>query len=733
MHSLQRSTIPPMSSLTPHEFRRVAVIGAGTMGSGIAAHLANLGFQVTLLDRTADAAREAYQRAVAVKPPHFYLPATADALTVGALDDHWQAVREADWICEAIIEKLDAKRDLYERLDGEIRGDAFISTNTSGLEISMLAENRSDSFRSRFIGTHFFNPPRYLKLLELIPTPETDPRVVAELTKRLSLDAGRRVVPAKDTPGFIANRYGMWSMYKAVHVAEKLGLTIEQVDEITGPFLGRPRSGSFRLNDIVGLDIMADIASNLVERCPHDAQTKVFETPSSMAFLIDKGWIGAKAGQGWYQKHGRELLSLDLVTHAYRSRLEPDLPTVKQFGRRPLAERLRAGLKAKDEAGEFLREYLLPALAYADSLKEEISHTIQDFDRVMKWGFAWEAGPFEMADMISDIPEKAFYEGASFRSFSGVLTPAPYESEFAVLTDFPVIASGGTFRFRDLGDGVYGLSLTTKMGTWSPAAVREVSDFLQAEKPERIVLAGEGRSFSAGYDLKTFSGLIEAKDWSSIEQAIKEFQELGLLLGTIPSVAAVHGHCLGGGFEMAASCSLIAAHPESQIGLPEALVGLIPGGTGTVLMRQRGATSAKHLAETILLLAQGTVSTCADHARSLGYLRREDVTVYHPDRLLTQAKALALSVEARNDSSWTSVGGPTSGIVDSALQNLKKQGAISDHDINITSRLKDSMMRSTFFEEAVIKERQAFVTLCQEGLTLARINHMLESGRPLRN
>ncbi len=722
-----------MPSLIPKEFRRVVVIGAGTMGSGIAAHLANLGFQVTLLDRSPEAAREAFQRAAAVKPPHFYLPATGDGLTVGSLDDHWDEIRQADWICEAIIEKPDAKKALYERLDGQIREDAFISTNTSGLEISLLAEGRSDSFRSRFLGTHFFNPPRYLKLLELIPTPETSTEVIAAFTEKLNLDAARRVVPAKDTPGFIANRFGMWSMYKAVHVAEKLGLTIEQVDEITGPFLGRPRSGSFRLNDIVGLDIMADIAANLVERCPHDPQTKVFETPSSMAFLMEKGWIGAKAGQGWYQKHGKELLSLDLVTHAYRSRLEPDLPTIKQFGKKPLAERLREGLKAKDEAGEFLREYLLPTLAYADSLKEEISHTILDFDRVMKWGFAWEAGPFEMADMISEVPESKFYKGTTFKDFSGAYASFPEESDFAVLADFPITTTGQTFRVRDLGDDVSAISLTTKMGTWSPAAVNEVTEYLLSAKPARLVLAGEGRSFSAGYDLKTFSDLIEAKNWSVIEQSIKEFQELGLLLGTIPSVAAVYGHCLGGGFEMAASCSLIAAHPESQIGLPEALVGLIPGGTGTLLMRQRGATSAKHLADTILLMAQGTISTCADQARTLGYLRREDITVYHPDRLLTQAKQLALTAEARNDTSWPQVGGPISGIVDSALQEMKKQGAISEHDIFIASRLKDPMLRSATFEEAVVKERQAFITLCQEGLTLARINHMLESGRPLRN
>lgn len=722
-----------MTPSLPTEFRRIVVIGAGTMGSGIAAHMANLGFQVTLLDRTPDVAREAFQRALGVKPPHFYLPATADTLTVGGLEDHFTEIAQADWVCEAIIEKPEAKKALYEKLDGLIREDAFISTNTSGLQISLLAEGRSESFRSRFLGTHFFNPPRYLKLLELIPTPETHPDVVAALTRLLNLEAARRVVPAKDTPGFIANRFGMWSMYKAVQVAEKLGLTIEQVDEITGPFLGRPRSGSFRLNDIVGIDIMEDIARNLIERCPHDPHTNVLKAPRSLAHLMEKGWIGAKAGQGFYLKHGKELLSLDLVTLAYRSRQEPDLPTLKQFGRKPLAERLREGLRAKDEAGEFLREYLLPTLAYADYLKEEVSHSILDFDRVMEWGFAWEAGPFKMADMIAEGEGRRFYSGASSLGFQGEFIPFPAEPEFAPLSSFPVTHEGPALRVRDLGDGVSALSLTTKMGTWGPAAVKEVTDFLKATPPERLVLAGESRSFSAGYDLKTFSDLIAAKDWTGIEAAIKEFQELGLLFSSIPSVAAVFGHCLGGGFEMAASCSMIAAHPESQIGLPEALVGLIPGGTGTLIMRQRGQTSAKQLADTIATLGQGTVSGCADQARTMGFLRREDVTVYHPDRLIPEAKRLALKAVPGRSPEWPPVGGPVMGMVDSALQDLKKAGSMSDHDLQIARWLKDAMVKSTSFDDALLRERQGFVVLCQEGLTLARINHMLESGRPLRN
>jgi 3-hydroxyacyl-CoA dehydrogenase len=287
------------------------------MGSGIAAHMANLGFSVTLLDLTEDSVRGAFDRAKRARPPHFYVPETAESVRLGSIGRNLEWAGEADWVCEAIVEKLDAKRQLFQMLEPLLREDAFVSTNTSGLEISILSEGRSDSFRRRFLGTHFFNPPRYLKLLELIPTPETDASVVRAMTGFLEEGAARRVVVAKDTPGFIANRFGMWSMFHATHVAERLGLTIEQVDLITGPFLGRPRSGSFRLNDLVGIDIMEDIARNLVSRCPDDPHTKELEPPRSLAFLLEKGWIGEKAGQGYYRREGRELMSLDLVTLAY--------------------------------------------------------------------------------------------------------------------------------------------------------------------------------------------------------------------------------------------------------------------------------------------------------------------------------------------------------------------------------------------------------------------------------
>ncbi|MBZ0213108.1 MAG: 3-hydroxyacyl-CoA dehydrogenase family protein, partial [Nitrospirae bacterium] len=360
------------------EAKRVCVVGAGTMGGGIAGHLANLGFDVYLLDVDDRAAASGLERVRSSKPPHLFLPEFANRISTGGLDDHHDWLMQADWIVEAVVEKLDVKRELFQRIATTMNPSAMVSTNTSGLQLALLAEGMPDAFRERFVGSHFFNPPRYLKLLELIPAPDTHPLALQAMTRFLDDRVARRVVPAKDTPGFIANRYGMWAMFHAIRTAEKLQMTVEEVDAITGPFLGRPRSGSFRLNDLVGLDIMMDIARNIHERCPHDAHRDVLFAPPSLARLLEKGWLGEKAGQGYYRREGREFMALDLVTFAYRERREPDLPSLKELGRLPLGQRISAALELRDPVGEFLRNHLVPVLQYADHLKSEIAHNVRD-------------------------------------------------------------------------------------------------------------------------------------------------------------------------------------------------------------------------------------------------------------------------------------------------------------------------------------------------------------------
>ncbi len=718
----------------------VCVIGAGTMGSGIAAHLANLGFNVTLVDLTYQSVHACFDRAKAAKPPHFYVKGTAEKIRLGSIEENLDWVKGADWVCEAIIEKLDAKRALYEKLEGLVDEDALISTNTSGLEISLLVEGRSDSFKSRFWGTHFFNPPRYLKLLELIDTDFSSTDDHAAVVEFLEKRVARRVVPALDTPGFIANRYGMWSMYHATHIAEKLQLTPEQVDLITGPFLGRPRSGSFRLNDIVGLDIMQDIARNQMARCEDDPYIGTLVNPRSMDYLLSNGHIGDKTGKGYYERVGREFMTLDLITHAYRQRIEPVLPTVTENLRKPLAERLRIGLAAKDEVGEFLRLYLLPALRYADYLKSSICYSVQDFDRVMQWGFGWEAGPFEMIDMIGAqavLGSAVLGSEKVFFSAEGQLAPTEFERfaivkepEYRGLSDYPVVASQGLVDVRDLGEGVRSLELRTKMGSVPPQGVEDLHSFLDSEPEGRFVLASASKAFSVGFDLTFFRDAIDREDWLAIEASLERLQSLGEKLASRRVVAALHGYALGGGLELAMSCPQVVALSDAQIGLPEARVGLIPGGRGVTMMRQRCQDGPQMMRDTIGLVTSGYMAPNAVDARLHGFLRQSDEVCFHPDMLITKARELALRVEPLVAPAWKVMPPFTAGMVD---EKLRETEGLTPYDVLIGEQLKHCMVKATSYEDCLRLERERFVQLCQRPETKARIGHMLESGKPLRN
>ncbi len=716
--------------------KKVCVIGAGTMGSGIAAHLANLGFQVSLLDVSRESVTTAFDRAKSARPPHFYILERANDIQLVSIDENSDWIAEADWVCEAIVERADAKRALFSQIEPILRPDAMISTNTSGLQISLLAEGMSQSFQQRFLGTHFFNPPRYLKLLELIPTNVTDPAVVAAMTEFLEERVARRVVLAKDTPGFIANRFGMWSMFQAIHTAEMLHLSVEQVDAITGPFIGRPRSATFRLNDLVGIDIMVDIAANLIARCPDDPHIGTFASPHSIQALIGRGWVGEKSGQGYYRREGRELLALDLQTLAYRQKVDVVFPSLIEFAKLPLDERLRAGLELKDEAGEYLRNYLVPTLRYANYLKEEISHNVLDFDRVMMWGFGWEMGPFAMIDAIG--PEKLgiestpFYSGNTILSFAGKKVSIPAEPQYAPLTSFPIVGGGETYVLRDMDDGVTALSLKTKMGTINPQLIFELTELLDGSF-DNFVFTSESRSFSAGYDLKVFADLIDAADWTGIDVALANLQRLGEMLESKRCVAAIFGHCLGAGFELALGATVIAASPDTTIGLPEAKVGVIPGGRGTTLMRLYNQYSARRLAEVAITLMEGAVAGNPDEARAMGYLRPTDVTVYHPDRLFTEAKKLLLLTQLWTRPEFAKPEGPITGMIDRAQEDATRRLNLTTYDNVIGDAIKAVFSKTVSYEDGLGMERREFVQLCGRALTHMRIRHMLETNKPIRN
>jgi 3-hydroxyacyl-CoA dehydrogenase len=707
------------------------------MGSGIAAHFANLGFTVSLLDRTIEHSVQGFDRAKMVKPPHFYLAERAMQVQLGGLESHLEFVGQADWVVEAVAEKTEIKRAVYEQIEPALRSDAYVSTNTSGLEISSLIEGRSDAFRRRFLGTHFFNPPRYLKLLELIPTSETDPTVVENLTEFFERYSARRIVLAKDTPGFIANRYGMWCMYLATHVAERLRLTLEQTDTITGPFLGRPKTGTFRLNDLVGLDVMEDIAGNLIRRCTEDAHVGVLKTPASIQFLIEKGFLGEKAGQGFYRRDGKDLLAFDLLTHAYRPRMEAELPSVREFGGQPLGLRLRNSLMAKDETGEYLRMFLLPALRYANELKEEIAFSIVDFDRVMQWGFGWELGPFGLIDAISadsvGIKAAPFYVDASYRTFEGDMSPIPDPIEYRCLDQYTVLESHKTFQVRDLGDDVRAVVMTTKHGVISNELVQELSRWLVSEAGGPFVLTSDQRMFSVGFDIKFLWSAIQSQEWAEIDNSLRDLQSLGELLEEKRAVAAVFGHTLGAGFELARSCAAVVAQADANIGLPETKVGLIPAGRGCALMRLASQESPIRVAEMCVRITEGTVSRNADHARALGFLRASDVTSYHPDRLLWDAKQTAMKIEPRPRPEWEEVVGPVVGRIDQLQKDRLSKGEMTAYDEFLGDRLKAVIAKSNSYEQALHAERAEFLEICNKALSQARLRHMIEQKTPLRN
>jgi 3-hydroxyacyl-CoA dehydrogenase len=707
------------------------------MGSGIAAHLLNLGFSVTLLDASQQMVMDGLSRAKSAHPAPFYVPDRASDIRIGNTTEHLEWAVECDWICEAIVERAEEKKLLYARLDPLLPEWSFVTTNTSGLEIKKLAEARSEHFRRTFVGTHFFNPPRYLKLLELIPTTETDPDFLAQLRRFFETRIARRVVLAKDTPGFIANRFGMWSIFHAIHVAEKLRLRVEEVDAITGAFLGRPSSGTFRLSDIVGLDVMRDIADNLLLRCPEDLHMSALQRPESFHRLLARGWIGQKAGQGYYRKESSEFLALELQNFAYRPQREVEIPSLLALEKLPLGERLAQALKLRDEVGEYLRLYLIPTLKYADYLKSEISFSVEDFDRVMEWGFGWQMGPFRLLDAIGHEPfgidPEPFYRDETQRSFADGFAAIPKQPEFASLTEFPVVGQGSHHVLRDLGEGVLAVSSTTKMGVVTPALVDELIALFESNKIDRFVLTSEAKSFSAGYDLNTFHSAISEQRFDLIELALSRLAYLGSLLEQRHGVAAVRGHAFGGGFELALSCPHIVADAESKIGLPESKVGLIPGGRGVALTRTYNQFTTRRLTDVAGNLIHGTTSSNAEQARLLGYLRATDVTSHHPDRLFSTARELALRAAPVERPDWVLAEGPLGGMIDRFIEQGRQRGDLTEHDATIGQDIKQIYAKSTSFADAVLKERERFIDLCRKPFTQARIRHMLEYNKPLRN
>src|SRR5262245_14950873 len=650
--------------------RSAAVLGAGTMGAQIAAHLANAGVPVRLLDLTADVARQGLKRATALKPDPFFTQEARALISIGGFDRDLPGLSSADWIVEAVVEQPEVKRALLEKVDGVRRPGSIVSSNTSGIPIGSLAEGRSEDFRRHWLGTHFFNPPRYLRLVEIIPTADTSKTVVEQMSWFADHRLGKGVVVAKDTPNFIGNRIGLFGVMGILRALESGEFTIEDIDAITGPALGRPKSATFRTMDIAGIDVMAHVARNLTERLTDAESVRAFALPTLVTKLIERGWVGEKSGQGFYKKVGNDILTLDPATLEYRPRKSARIaPLEAAQSITDTRERIRTLLLGRDKVGEFLRATLGETLIYAAAVAPEIAHSIDDVDRAMQWGFAWELGPFEIWDavgvkelleamriaspppLVADLLSKG---RTKFRD-SGVPPAAPDLQILKSAKDRQkIVASNPGASLVDLGDGVLAMDLHSKLNTIGADTIGMLMNGIKEANANfaALVVGTNADDFSAGANLMLL--LLEAQEgnWDELDMMVRAFQGAtsALRYSTVPVVSCPAGRTLAGGCEIVISADRVQAAAETYMGLVEVGVGLIPAGGGTTEMLARAMEKLPGRQADLLPFVQAVfetlgfakVSMSGPNARELGFLRDVDAITMNRERLMADAKALAL-------------------------------------------------------------------------------------------
>ena len=757
--------------------RSAAVLGAGTMGAQIAAHLANAGVPALLLDMTAELAHQGLNRARALKPDPFFTAETSDLISTAGFDD-LSRIKDADWIVEAIVEDLAAKKALLERVEAVRRPGSIVTSNTSGIPIAAIAEGRSEDFRRHWAGTHFFNPPRYLHLLEIIPTPETDPSVVATLARFADLRLGKGVVIAKDTPNFIANHIGLYGLMLLLRALETGEHTIEDIDAMTGPALGRPKSATFRTMDIAGIDVLGHVVRNLEGRVPDDEARRAFALPPIVEQLIARGWVGEKSGRGFYERRrnpdgSSEILTLDPATFTYRAKRPVDLPALDAArATEDVAARIRTLFLGRDRVGVFLRSTLGPTLLYAVRVAPEIAHSIDDVDRAMQWGFGWELGPFEICDAIGlrdllnalgspppPLMEEALASGRD-RFREGRVPPASPELQLLKSSKDRqrVIRRNAAASLVDLGDGALAVEFHSKMNVIGGDTLEMLHAGLNeaAANFSALVVGNEAVHFSAGANLLLLLLAAQEGEWDEIDLLVRTAQSAtsSLRYSPVPVVVCPAGMTLGGGCEIAIHGARVQAAAETYIGLVETSVGLIPAAGGTKEMVARSSEASAAPQTDLLPSAQrvfetigfAKVSASAHDAVKLGYLRGADGITMNRERLTSDAKAIALELArqgyrppVRRDA--IPVGG--AGVLAALKIGIHlawRAGRISDHDAVIGRTLANIIAggalqhRTTVSEQYLLDlEREAFLKLCGERKTLERIQHTLKTGKPLRN
>ncbi|MBK9329509.1 MAG: 3-hydroxyacyl-CoA dehydrogenase/enoyl-CoA hydratase family protein [Sphingobacteriales bacterium] len=786
--------------------KKVAVLGSGVMGSGIALHLANIGLEVLLLDIVPFDLKEeekanpkmrnrivndAFAFALKSKPAQAYSAASAARVTLGNFDDDMPKIKDCDWIIEVVIERLDIKQQVFEKVDKLRKPGTLVTSNTSGIPIHLMTEGRSEDFQRHFCGTHFFNPPRYLRLLEIIPTAKTDQSVVDFLMHYGDVFLGKETVLCKDTPAFIANRVGVYAMAKVFQLTQELGLTIEEVDALTGPAIGRPKTGTFKLSDLVGNDTGTKVMMGIKENCPNDEQAGAFEVPAYVQFLLDNKFFGNKSKKGYYYKdEKRNSFSLRLDTLQYEPTGKPKFASLDASKKvESLSEKVNAFIKADDKGAQLVKRSLAGLFAYVSNRVPEISDVLYAVDDALRAGFAWEIGPFQYWDIVGvqkgiELAEadglaisqwvkdfvdagntsfykvengvKKYYDQASkaYKTITGA-------ESFIILDNLrgnkPVWKnSGGTLH--DIGDGVLNLEFTSKMNSLGGDVLQAINKSIEIAEGgyKGLVIGNDAPNFSVGANLMMIAMLAMDQEYDELDIAVRQFQQTTMRCrySSVPVVSAPHGMTLGGGCEVTMHSDVVVASAETYIGLVEVGVGLIPAGGGTKELALRTSDSFKNgdpmlqsLQDNFLNIAMAKVATSAAEAFDAGLMRKnKDRVVINAKRVIAEAKqeVLRLSEEGysqpahRND---IQVLGRTGlGTLTVGVESFIAGGYISQHDAKIAQKVAyvmcggDLSAPTTVNEQYLLDlEREAFLSLCGEKKTLERIQAMLTTGKPLRN
>lgn len=788
--------------------KKVAIIGSGVMGSRIACHFANIGCQVLLLDIVPSDAKEsddkkarnqivndALKATLKANPSAIYRKSFANRIETGNLDDDLHKIADCDWVLEAVIERLDIKKQVFTNIEKHRKPGSLITSNTSGIPIHLMLDGRSDDFKKHFIGTHFFNPPRYLKLLELIPTPETSQEVTDFLMEYGKKFLGKITVLCKDTPAFIANRIGVYSIMALFHAVNELDLSVDEIDRLTGPVLGRPKSATFRTADVVGLDTLALVATGLKDNAKNDEANHLFELPEYINKMLENKWLGSKTKQGFFKKvkdeNGKsQILSLNLKTLEYAPKQRAKFATLDAA--KPvenLSERMKVLFGGKDKAGEFYRKAFTGLFQYVSNRIPEIADELYKIDDALRAGFGWQQGPFEAwdaigldnalkameaagckaADWVADMKAagiSSFYtikEGK--RYFYDIASKAYKEIpgqdniiSLATIRESKTIWKNSGTTITDLGDGIINLEFHTKMNTIGGEVIQGINKAIDLAEADYkgLVISNEGENFSAGANVGMIFMFAVEQEWDELDFAIRSFQKtmMRIRYSSIPVIVAPHGLTLGGGCEMSMHADKVIANAETYMGLVEFGVGLIPGGGGTKEFALRfsdelheGDMRINQMRNRFLTVGQAKVSTSGYEAFDLGYLRKgQDEVVVSREHQLAYAKSQALLMHEKGytqpieRTDINVLGKEGLGIVYVGANSMMSGNYISEHDQYISEKLGyvlcggDLSERTNVSEQYLLDlERKAFLELCTKRKTLERIQSIIKTGKVLRN